>query len=66
MVYKKDKQKKPLSIKEIIGIPQSELKDMKFIFDKRFEQRDKFFTIKTKQLVGENENEVMITFVDAS
>ena len=57
---------KVYTLKDIINIDKSRLKKMFFVFSQEYFQAEKYFMIKINRLVGENENEVMISILDTS
>ena len=61
-----DHETKLLTFKQIINFDKRQLKNKTFVFAEEYCQEERFFSIKINQLVGENENEVMISIVDNS
>ena len=47
-------------------IDKKELKNIGFVFAPEYEMPDKYFSIKINQLIGQNNNEIMINIVDNS
>ena len=62
----KGKERKELSIKEIMTYDNTKLKNTTFIFISKYEHKDQYFQIKVNKLRGENKNEVMISIIDNS
>ena len=55
-----------MSIRDILENDMSQNKKLVWVFTQEYIKEDKYYTINIKDLVGENNNSVMITIIDST
>ena len=55
-----------MSFKDIIKYDRPKLKDMVFIIISELGQNQKYFKVKINQIIGDNNDEIMISVIDVS
>lgn len=56
----------PMSIRDILENDMSQNKKLVWVFTSEYMKEEKYYTINIKELVGENNNSVMITIIDST